>query len=191
MIDMVMGNLDRRAVRQIKAPEKRKYSFFIRTIDKTSSHNLGRVQNELLSAYKTGEIKKTEYLSLVKKIKLKVEDSKTTKKEEVAVKKEEKTKDTGRYFANVSAEKKVSEAKESEARPVAESPKKEGLLSSLLSNVNMRTGFFVIAMFGLLFIVTKGVLSSKGDGDLLIFGIVLVGLLVIISSSGSKKEADF
>jgi magnesium-transporting ATPase (P-type) len=184
-----------------------KYAHFLELVKK-EKESPRIIEKEVKKAYQNGDLGKNEFFSLMKRLKDK--QSETSEKQEV--KKTAKPKDKLAHYDKLDKEKEkekkekekerekvfdygISESEREKERYGREEPNqigvdhKVGSFTKLFSNSNMRLGFFVVAIFALLFFVTKDVLSSKGNGELLIFAIVILGLLFILGSSGSKHDS--
>ncbi|MDD4983217.1 MAG: hypothetical protein PHH82_00035 [Candidatus ainarchaeum sp.] len=163
------------------------------------------IERDIKKAYQNGDLEKSEFFALIKKLKSKTEsnkqaeehdDSEKSKKKESGYNKMEnekkgnkREKEEGKELFSTSEESSSEREERRAGESVFGHGHKSNVFTKLLSNGNMRLGFFVVAMFALLFFVTKDVLSSKGNGELLIFAIVILGILFILGSSGSKSES--
>jgi len=186
-----------------KTPRPRsKYAQFLERVKKENDPPRV-IEKEIKKAYQNGDLEKNEFFTLIKKLKVKtdkqtdeeLDKSPKSKKKEPNYNKmedenEKKRKETDKTnpFAGEESNEGLEEYRGRESF-VSGHEHKHGILTNLLSNSNMRLGFFVVIMFALLFFVTKDVLSSKGNGEMLIFAIVLLGILFILGSSGSKHES--
>lgn len=197
---MNFGKYEKPAARPQERPSRNKYRFFVRVLDNSKKEEYPLLRKEILESYKSGDLTKSEYLALLRNLQRRESAKKREKKKKKQVistksKKKEKeeelqeAKEINPYFGNVYSESEEKKEEKRETKEMA-SPK-PGFFSKILSNSNFRLGAFVVVAFILLFMVTKNALAGHGDGDLLIFAIVLVGILLIVGSSGSKKEGDF
>jgi len=194
---MSVGKFEKLAAKQVKRPAENKYHFFVNLLDHSSKQEHPLIRKEVLESYKKGDLRKSEYLSLLREIQRREQKPKEKeKKAKVNVDvvkldeiKLENAREVNPYFENKFKDREREDKKEEKLE--GHSKGNSGFFSNILSNPNFRVGFFVIAIFVLLFVVTKNALSGRGDGELLIFAIVLMGILVIVGSSGSKKESSF
>jgi len=155
---------DKRILPRTKIKSENTYYFFL---DKLKTNKKSPpLKREIKSAYREGTLNLRQYKELLAK----TEKHKEKLPERIPIMEYGKTK----------------------VRPIGEiaAKRKKSFLSGIFSHNGARLGFFVLAMFVLLFVVTKDVMANTGQGELLFFALVIIGLLVILTH-GSKKVEDF